>query len=389
MNILTKALLPSVIEMPHNAVSDPIYQTVSYSFENIDDVDELLGGMRKGYSYTRGGNPNFDALAQFIATLEGGDKAVVTSSGTSSILSAILALRPKPCTIYLAQEIYGGTVGISRRILEPMGYHLKWIQTHNMELLADEITDKGSLLIIESLSNPLGRVCPLNQVIDIAHKKNSAVIVDNTFATPYHVNPLEYGADLVVHSATKFIGGHSDLILGLVVGKKELIKDVQEIIDVGGFTPDPFAAWLALRGARTLPLRMERSCHNALIVADALESQKKIKKVYYPGLSSHPDHDVAKQLLKRGFGSIVSFSLEGGYDAVKSFISHLKLIRFVPSLGDVATTLSHPGVASHRELSPTERLTVNIDDSTVRLSVGIEFSHDILQDINQALLFPE
>lgn len=385
MDIFTKVVEPSRLSVPTNSVADPIFQTSVYSFDDIEEVDQLLGGQRQGYSYTRGGNPNYDSLAQFISGVEGTEKTVITSSGTASLLAGILALRPKPCTIYLAREIYGGTVGICRRILEPMGYVTKWVDTHDEKDFAQLITKQSSLLIVESISNPLGRISPLDKIIAIAHARGALVLVDNTFATPFHASPIEWGADLVVHSATKFIGGHSDLILGIVTGSTERLSAVQEIVDVAGFTPDPFAAWLALRGARTLAIRMERASTNALELAKALETIPSIDRVYYPGLPSHPDYEVAKSLLKRGFGAIVSLSLRGGYDAVQSMIRRLKLVRFVPSLGDVSTTLSHPVVASHRELTPEEKNAVGIDPGVVRISVGIESVRDIIEDFVQAL----
>ncbi|WDL98556.1 trans-sulfuration enzyme family protein [Alicyclobacillus sp. ALC3] len=385
MDIYTKAVKPSDIEIPKNSVADPIFQTSVYSFKEIDEVDELLGGQREGYSYTRGGNPNYDGLAQFIASLENAERAVVTSSGTASLLAAILALQPKPCTIYLPREIYGGTVGICRRILGPMGYNTQWVDTHNLESLRNSLSESPSILIAESISNPLGRVSPLRDVIEVAHSAGCLVIVDNTFATPFHANPLEWGADLIVHSATKFIGGHSDVVLGLIAGSATTIRVVQEIVDVAGFTPDPFASWLALRGARTLALRMERASQNALTLASTLEGMRGVDRVYYPGLRSHPDHDIAKDLLGRGFGAIISLSLKGGYNAVQEMIHRLELVRFVPSLGDVTTTLSHPVVASHRELSEEEKQIVGIDPSIVRLSIGIETVGDIIHDFEQAL----
>lgn len=237
MDIYTRVVKPSQIKIPTNAVADPIFQTSVYAFNEIAEVDQLLGGQREGYSYTRGGNPNYDALGQFIAELEGTERAVVTSSGTASLMAGILALRPKPCPIYLAREIYGGTVGICRRILEPMGYVTHWVDTHDPEVVGDVIQGDHPLLIVESISNPLGRVSPLDQVIETAHQRGAAVLVDNTFATPFHATPIDWGADLVVHSATKFIGGHSDLVLGLLTGTSDIVREAQTIVDVAGYTP--------------------------------------------------------------------------------------------------------------------------------------------------------
>lgn len=385
MDFYTRAASPSETATPSNAVSPPIFQTSVYSFRDIDEVDALLGGERPGYSYTRGGNPNFEGLAQLIAALEETEAAVVTASGTAGLFAAIVALMPTPSRILLAREIYGGTVGIARKLLTPFGYRMEWVDTHDSVAMDAALSGPPAILVMESISNPLGRVSPLKELIAMAHDHAVPVLVDNTFATPFHARPATWGADLVVHSVTKFIGGHSDLILGVVAGSRARIASVASLVDSAGFTPDPFAAWLALRGARTLALRMDRSSSNALQLARALERMPAVRQVYYPGLPSHPDHGLAQSLLTRGFGSIVSMSLNGGFSAVQRMIQALQVVRFVPSLGDVSTTVSHPAVASHRELSPEEKAAVGIDPSVVRISVGIEDAGDIIADFRQAL----
>lgn len=385
MNFFTKVVGRQDVPTPDNAVAPPIFQTSVYAFTDIDEVDALLGGQRQGYSYTRGGNPNFDALAQLTASLEETEAAVVTASGTASLLTAIMALTSGPARILLAREIYGGTVGISRSILGRYGYRMEWVDTHNLKELEAVLDGPETVLVVESISNPLGRVSPLDDIIPLAHQHGVPVLVDNTFATPFHARPAALGADLVVHSITKFMGGHSDLILGVVAGSQVRIAEVNRIVDSAGFTPDPLAAWLALRGVRTLALRMECSSANALQLAAALEDMAGVRRVYYPGLASHPDHEVARRLLSRGFGSIVSLSVDGGYAAVQRMVRRLKVVRFVPSLGDVSTTVSHPAVASHRELSAEEKAAVGIDDSVVRISVGIEEVSDIIADFRDAL----
>ncbi len=385
MDFFTKVAGRQEVPTPGNAVAAPIFQTSVYAFTDIDEVDALLGGQRQGFSYTRGGNPNFDALAQLTASLEETEAAVVTASGTASLLTAIMALTSGPARILLSREIYGGTVGISRSILGRYGCHMEWVDTHNLQELEGALDGPETVLVVESISNPLGRVSPLDDIITLAHQHGVPVLVDNTFATPFHARPATLGADLVAHSVTKFMGGHSDLILGVVAGSRARIAEVNRIVDSAGFTPDPLAAWLALRGVRTLALRMERSSANALQLAAALEGMAGVRRVYYPGLSSHPDHEVARRLLSRGFGSIVSLSVDGGYAAVQRMVRRLQLVRFVPSLGDIATTVSHPAVASHRELSAEEKAAVGIDDSVVRISVGIEQVSDIIADFRHAL----
>jgi cystathionine beta-lyase/cystathionine gamma-synthase len=385
VDFFTKTVSELPVQSPDNAVSPPIYQTSAYSFSDIDDVDAILGGKRLGYSYTRGGNPNTDTLGQLVAKLENAEAGIVTASGTAALMSAILTLLPSPGRIMVAREIYGGTVGIVRNILGPLGYRMEWADTHDLQGLEEILAQHPGLFVLESISNPLGRVCALDQVIALAHDYQTPVIVDNTFATPFHATPLQWDADLVVHSLTKFIGGHSDVTLGAVAGSGTLVRKVTHLVDSAGFTPDPFAAWLAFRGAKTLALRMQQGSGNALKLASFLEQAPGIRRVYYPGLSSHPDHIQAQRLLRRGYGCIVSASLEGGYSSVQQLIRHLNLVKFVPSLGDVSTTISHPVVASHRELTPEEKAQVGIDDTIVRISVGIESSEDIIADFSQAL----
>ncbi len=385
MDIFTKAAEAIKTATPANSVAPPLYQTSVYAFDDIAEVDALLGGTKSGYSYTRGGNPNFDALTTWLAQLEGVEAAVATGSGTAALLAGILTLLPKPGRIILSREIYGGTVGISRQILGGLGYRMEWVDTHDLSEVERALTGDRAVLVAESISNPLGRVSPLDEIIRMAHAHDVPVLIDNTFATPFHAQPAAWGADLVAHSLTKFIGGHSDLILGVLAGSAERIRTASGLIDSGGFTPDPFAAWLALRGGRTLAIRMEKASGNALQLAQSLEELPAVRRVYYPGLASHPDHEVARCLLARGYGAIVSMSLEGGYDAVQRMIRRLRMVRFVPSLGDISTTLSHPVVASHRELSDEEKRAVQIDPSIVRISVGIEGAADIIADFGQAL----
>lgn len=385
MDIHTRSVMPVHTPTPANSVAPPLYQTSVYAFEDIDEVDALLGGTRKGYSYTRGGNPNYDALARWLAQMEEVEAAVPTGSGTAALLAGILSLLPHPGRILVAREIYGGTAGISRRLLGRLGYRMEWIDTHDLVEVERAVTGDPAVLVAETISNPLGRVCPLDEIIPLAHAHGVPVLVDNTFATPFHARPAVWGADLVAHSLTKFIGGHSDLVLGMLAGSGARIADATALIDSGGLTPDPFAAWLALRGARTLSLRMEHASQNALALARHLETLPAVRRVYYPGLASHPDADHAARLLSRGFGAIVSMSLQGGYEAVQAMVTRLKMVKFVPSLGDVSTTLSHPVVASHRELTAEEKVRVGIDPSVVRISVGIEGLADILADFTEAL----
>lgn len=373
------------MEWPQNPAVPPLYQTAAYTYHSVDQVDRIFAGEDSGYTYTRGGNPTSEVLGSLIADWEGGDEGVVTASGMGALLAGVLTLQPQPGLVVMAREIYGGTAGLIRKVLEPLGFRLVWVDTHVMEEVETALREQPGLLVLESMSNPLGRVSQLDEIIPLAHRLGARVLVDNTFATPYHMLPLRFGADLVAHSVTKFIGGHSDLILGALAGPKETIEKAATLVNVLGITPDPFAAWLALRGARTLPLRMERSSANAWHLARELENMAGIDRVYYPGLASHPDHEVAARLLQRGFGAILGIRLGGGRRAVERFLQGLKHVAFVPSLGDVMTTVSHPVAASHRELSAQEQKAVMIDEGVLRVSVGIEDLQDLVEDFSSAL----
>lgn len=376
--------LPQV-DWPQNSAVPPLYQTAAYAYHSLEHVDQIFLGQEPGYTYTRGGNPTTEALAQLLAQLENGEDSVIAASGMGAVLAAILTLLPEPGPIYMAREVYGGSLGLVRRVLEPLGYELVWVDTHKDERDMTASEGNSGVLILESISNPLGRVCALDRWIARAHEIGAGVIVDNTFATPYHVNPLDLGADIVIHSVTKFIGGHSDLILGALVGSRQLMERAAGLVNVMGITPDPFAAWLAFRGARTFALRMERSSENAMTLATVLKSHPGVSQVYYSGLASNPDYSNARRLLNRGFGAILGVSVAGGRPAAERVLQALSIVPLVPSLGDVMTTVSHPVVASHRDLTLDEQLAVGIDGGVLRVSVGIENVRDLILDFTTAL----
>ena len=388
-NIFSHVLAAGETATPPNAVSPPIYQTSVYAFDDVAQMDDLLHHSRTGFTYSRGKNPNADALASWVAQLEGTEAALVTSSGTAALMTAILTLRPAGGRIVLPLEVYGGTVNIAQKILAPLGYETVRVDVHDAEAVRTVLAPGSGILVLETLSNPLGWIPELDHLIALAHAQNTPVLVDNTFATPYHAQPAQWGADLVVHSLTKFIAGHSDVILGAVAGSAERVRAAAEIVDGGGFTPDPFAAWLALRGARTLALRMERASQNALTLAAALESMAGIARTYYPGLMSHPDHANAERLLQRGYGAIVTISLTGGPAAVQRLIPALQWVRLVPSLGDLSTTVAHPSpprpAPTGSSVPASAPSSSFIDGSQVRISVGIDAVDEVAEDFRQAL----
>jgi methionine-gamma-lyase len=269
--------------------------------------------------------------------------------------------------------------------LPRFGVSSDFVDITNLDSVGKALANGPKIILLESISNPLLTVADVQRVSELAHAQGAKVVVDNTLATPYHLRPLELGADVVIHSVTKYLNGHSDVTGGVVVSNQDIISKVRRTCQVWGATLDPFAAWLTVRGIKTLPLRMERSSRNAAEVARLLSGNEKVSHVYYPGLPGDSSYQVAKESLRGGFGSLVSFDLKGGLEAASKFVKSVELIRFAPSFGEPQTTLSHPAKTSHRPLSAEQRAEAGIGDGLIRLSCGIENSQDIIADIAQAL----
>jgi cystathionine beta-lyase/cystathionine gamma-synthase len=321
----------------------PIYPSVTYCYDSMKDLDGVFAGSRQGYVYTRYGNPTVTALEEAVAALEEGETALAFASGMAAIHAALLAV--------------GARAG------------------------------SAVALLVETISNPLLKVADLPALADIAHRHSASLLVDNTFATPCLLQPLKTGADVVIHSTTKYLGGHGDVLSGVVITSAARRADLFEIIKMTGANLGPQEAWLVLRGIRTLPLRMRQHCENALAVARWLQEHPRVSQVYYPGLPSHPQHELAKRLFDgQGFGGIVSFDLAGAdRTSVFCFFEALQLCLPATTLGDVYTLLLYPPHSSHRAISPEERVRIGIGDGLVRMSVGIETVADILSDLEQAM----
>lgn len=363
----------------------PIYQTSVFDVESLELVDELYEGRAQGYIYSRDANPNVAILEQVMARLEGGEDAVACASGMAAIGMTLLALLKAGDHVVAASELYGGTSTLLQRHLTRYSVTTELVDITDLDAVQRALSRRPALLFVESISNPLLKVTDLEAIGEMAQRSGARLVVDNTLATPLLLRPLGLGADVVIHSATKFLGGHSDVTGGVTVASAGLAASIRQAVRLWGATLDPFAAWLTVRGVRTLSLRMERACANALEVARFLSDQPAVKQVFYPGLPGHPQHSLASRLLNGGFGSMVSFELSGGGEAASAFVKSVKLVRFAPSLGDTRTTLSHPARTSHRSLSPEERQAAGIGDGLVRLSCGIEAASDIIGDMEQAL----
>jgi cystathionine beta-lyase/cystathionine gamma-synthase len=363
----------------------PIYQTSVFEFEDLETLDAAYEGKKSGFIYGRFGLPNHSALEQIVAKLENGQDAIVNGSGMASIVVALWTVLQSGDEVLVANDSYGGTLAVAARDLPRFGIAARFVAATSVESVEAAFTPKTKALLVETLSNPLWSVVDIAALAQVCRARGVKLLVDNTVATPYLIQPLTLGADVVMHSATKFLGGHHDLTAGILVADRTFIDSAREAATRVGAFLAPFDAWLAVRGIKTFPLRMERSCANALAVAQCLQNHYDVRQVFYPGLETHPQHEIVRRDMRGLGGGMVSFELTGDITAVEKFIRKLQLIRFTPSLGGVTTTISHPAKTSHRSLAPAQRADIGISDSLLRVSVGIEETNDILSDLEEAL----
>lgn len=364
-------------------VSQPIYQSAGWAFADLNEVDAVYDGSLPGAIYGRNGTPNQRSLEALVAQLHHGQAAMVGASGMSVLQAVFLALLHQGAKVVASQDLYGSTLNLLQD-LGRFGVSTQTVDLSDPAAVAQALPG-ATLLMIETISNPRLRVPHLAQLSQLAHQHGVLVVVDNTFASPVHCRPLQQGADLVMESLTKFVNGHSDVMLGGLVGSEELVTKVRSVAVRGGLVSNPFESWLGVRGAETLALRMERASHSAMQLAQFLQSHPKVQRVHYPGLPSHPDHPVASHTLHGGFGAMLSFELAPQRETVNRFLRGLRYVRMVLSLGGANTTLSHPATSSHRFLSPAERSALGLHDGFLRMSVGIEHLNDLQADIAQAL----
>lgn len=371
--------------VPH---SQPIFQTSVYDYPDLETFDDFYNGrIPSGYIYSRNGLPNSTMLGNEVAVLENTESGLVCSSGMGAISVALLSAIGAGDHIVASNDLYGGTTVLLKQELSRFGMDTTFVDATRTEKIEDAMRRKTKVVFIESISNPTMKVCDIEKVGRIAHKFGSKLVVDNTFATPFVVRPSELGADIVMHSGTKFLGGHGDVTIGVLCGAKETMKRLSQFCTRAGIIAGPFDCWLAARSLATWRLRVKNSCSNAMQLAKYLESRRdKVSRVYYPGLSSHPMHDRAKKIFDRGmFGGMVSFDLNGGLRSASAFVRSLSTITLTPSLGGASTTVSHPGKTSHRYASPMEKKESGISDSMIRVSVGIEDYDLIEQEFKNAL----
>ena len=370
-------------------VSTPIHRSVGYLYDDVDTLDGIFGDERAGYVYPRYGSPTVAALERAAATLEGGEAALAVSSGMAAIHLALLAADARSgSSVVAAQDCYGATYALLRDLFTTQGVDVRFVDITDLAEVESALAEaRPAALLLETISNPLLKVAAIPPIVEMAHAVGAQVIVDNTFATPCLCRPLDYGADVVLHSSTKYFGGHGDVMGGIVITSAANRSRLFQLIKMIGCNLGPDEAWLTLRGLKTLPLRMRQHCANAQDVAQWLEGHPLIERVHYPGLQSHPQHNVANHLFgDGGYGGMVSFELrDAGREAVFRFLEALELILPATTLGDVYSLVLYPAMSSHRALSPAERAQVGIGEGLVRLSVGIEAAEDIIADLEQAL----
>jgi methionine-gamma-lyase len=370
---------------PQPPVNVPIYQTSTFEVASAVELAELLEFARPGHSYSRYSNPTHAALEDALAELEGADACHVTASGMAAIHGVVLSFLRSGDDLVIPRAVYGGMVGLARTVLARAGITVRAVDTSDPAAVADAIGERTRLVWLETISNPTTAMADIAAITELAHARGVSVAVDNTFASPYLCNPLALGADAVVHSTTKYVGGHSDLTGGAILGSTEVVAAAREIVINAGGNAAPLEAFLALRGLKTLALRMERHSANALAVARALEGAPGVAALRYPGLASHPQHALADNTLRNGMaGGMLALEVAGGRAAGERFLDLLRVAVHATSLGTVETLCSHPASSSHRQLGDAELAEAGLSAGMIRVSIGLEDPEDLVADLANA-----
>jgi len=366
-------------------VSVPIFQCSTFAFPSAEEGAARFAGEHAGYIYTRMGNPTVQALEECIAALENGYAGMATASGMAAITTVYLALLGQGAHVVGTDSVYGPTRMVLEKEFARFGVTATFVDTSNLENLQRALRANTRLVFVETPANPTMTVTDIRAAAEIAHRHDAILVVDNTFASPYLQRPLELGADVVVHSMTKSINGHSDVVAGMIITKNEnLYRRIKPVLNLFGGTMDPHQAWLVLRGVRTMPLRVERSQENARKLADFLRQHPSVTWVHYPGLPDHPQHAVAKRQMD-GFGSMICFGVKNGLAGGKMVMDSVRLFTLAVSLGGVESLIEHPASMTHASVPRQEREQAGIGDELVRLAVGCENFDDLREDLDQAL----
>lgn len=368
----------------YGSVTTPIVQTSTFIFKNVEEIKKLADGVAGRFEYGRYGHPTQFAAEGKLAAIEETEDAVLFSSGMSAITTSLFALLKSGDHIIITDDAYKRTLDFCQTCLNRFQIECTVVKMCDYEAMERAIRPNTRIFFSESPTNPYLNIMDLERLTALFKPRGVLIISDSTFATPYNQKPLDYGIDLVVHSATKYLGGHNDLLSGAVLGKTELTAPIREYLKITGGVIDPNSAYLLIRGIKTFELRMQRLNANGMAVAEFLENHPKVKRVYYPGLASHPHHEVAERQMK-GYGAVVTFEVEENIDYVLDFLSRLNFINIGPSLGGVESLITHPATISYYDKTRKERMELGIKDGLIRFAVGVENAEDIIEDIRQAL----
>ncbi len=366
------------------ATQVPVVHSVSFGYDDFDEWSAVATGQAPGHIYGRNTNPTVHVFEEKVRELEGAEAVTSAATGMAVISGALWTLLRPGMRVVSVKDTYGGTSKIFTEFLPRYDIDVQLCDTTDTDAIEQQVATGCDVLYLETPTNPTLKLVDLQRLIAAGHAQGAVVIVDNTFATPINQNPIAFGADLVLHSATKFLGGHADALGGVIVGRAELIEQIYHYREINGATLHPMAAYLLLRGMKTLQLRVERQQRSAQRIAEFLETRDEVSVVNYPGLASHPQHELAKQQM-RGFGGMLSFGLEGVLDAVARFFPRLRLAHAAANLGSVETIVGPPATTSHVECTPEERAALGIPEGLVRYSTGIEDVEDLLADLAAAL----
>ncbi len=364
--------------------SEPIFPTSSFTFKSAAQAAARFGGEEDGNIYSRFTNPTVRTFEERLAAMEGGERCVATSSGMSAILATCMGLLNFGDHVVSSRSIFGTTTMLFQNILSKFGITTTFVELNDYAAWESSIITSTKLLFLETPSNPLAELADIQRIAKLAKSKNVILVVDNCLTTPALQKPLALGADIVIHSATKYLDGQGRAVGGAVVGKHDLLEPVYGFLRTAGPTMSPFNAWIFLKGLETLQIRMERHCQNAMTIARWLSQQPVVTKVYYPGLEDHPDHLLAKSQQK-DFGGIVAFEVKGGRETAWNIIDNTRIISITANLGDTKTTITHPATTTHGRLSADEKEKSGISEGMIRLSVGLEDPQDIIQDLMHGL----
>lgn len=365
------------------AIATPIHQTASFSFEDPEQLAAAIQRPQEGYAYSRLSNPTIALLEAAVADLEGAERGLAFASGMAAIHTTLIGLLAAGDHVVAQASLYGGTFQLFRHVLPRFGVETTFVDGTDRTAFFAALRPETKVIYAETIGNPTLSVPDLGALAEIAHRADARLLVDSTFATPRVCRPLELGADVVIHSASKYLGGHGDLVAGVIAGSKEVIEQIRPFATETGGVMAPFVAWLILRGLKTLALRVDRHCDNALQVARFLEAHPRVKRVHYPGLASHPDHDHAACTVSR-FGGVLAFDV-GSREAGERLTRRVRLIKRAASIGNVESLIIQPSNTTHRQLTAEELETAGITEGFIRLSVGLEDPDDLIADLDEAL----